>query len=224
MSTPVVLVVAAVTAGLAGWLAIPAGPPRVAPGASARVVTWVTSRRSRPSPVAITTLLDALAAELASGQPTREALLQAAASVSPPPCPRAVVAAGSGGDVARALRMDSARPGGDQLAALAACWEVAEHSGSGLATAVSRLAGGARETERSRAEFVGEVAAVRTSSRLLAALPVLGLAIAHWIGAEPLAWMLSSAIGRACLAGGLLLEAIGMWWLHRIVTTVSRSL
>lgn len=222
---PALLAVASVMAGLTGWLMIsprPGGPwpGRRRPGRVDRLLS--RARGSRPIEVAA--LLDSVAAELAAGQPTRLALVAGAQDLDPAPCPRALAAARIGGDVVAALRADARAPGCADLRALAACWDVAEHSGAGLALAVGRLASGVRAAERGRAELAGEVAAVRASARILAALPLLGLGIAHWIGAQPLTWLVAANPGRVVLLAGVALQAAGLAWLHRIVSVASRSL
>ncbi len=195
----------------------PRGPwSRLAPRVARRM-------RSDPAPP-ILELLTGLVAELAAGQPTDHALRAAAAPLEPNPCPEAVVATQTGGSVPEALRRDASRPGAHRLRAVAACWEVAEHSGAGLASAVQRLAEGVRSSEQANAQLSGEIAAVRTSARLLAGLPFLGLAIGQWIGAHPLTFLTGSWLGRAILAVGLALQGMGMCWLYRMVASVRSDL
>ncbi|HEX6887131.1 MAG TPA: type II secretion system F family protein, partial [Candidatus Nanopelagicales bacterium] len=141
--------------------------------------------RGAPEPH-IGELLSGLAAELAAGQPPGAALEAAARACRTDPCPRARAAARTGGDVAAALRQDAHAPGAEGLAALAACWEVAAHSGAGLEQAVRRLADGMRATREARAQLDAEVAAARASAKLLAALPLFGVALGQWLGADPL--------------------------------------
>jgi tight adherence protein B len=230
-------VLAACLAGLTAWLVSPTtAAPRAGQGRRReraardddgrldRPVRWCRNRlRPDPEP-AVAELLAGLAAELAAGQPPALALAHAAADLHPPPCPRGGRAAAAGGDVVAALRVDAGAPGADALQGLAACWEVAEQSGAGLALAVGRLAEGVRATAEARAQLRAEVAAARASARLLAGLPVFGLVIGHWIGADPLAWLLGTWPGRAALALGLLLEVLGLVWLARMVRGVRAGL
>jgi tight adherence protein B len=83
--------------------------------------------------------------------------------------------------------------------------------------AVARLATSLRSGAEAEAQLAGEVAAVRTSARLLAGLPLLGLLIGQWIGAEPVAWLTGSWVGRAVLLTGVTLQLIGMAWLRHMV-------
>jgi tight adherence protein B len=204
------------------------GPARRTEGSVARPgTTWVDSleRRLRPAaPAPIAELLSALAAELAAGQPTVLALESAALGLEPPPCPHAVAACRTGADVASALRADARAPGCQALRGLAACWEVSERSGAGLTVAVSQLADSLRAGTDAEAQLAGEVAAVRTSARLLAGLPLLGLLIGQWIGANPLAWLTGSWVGRAVLLTGVALQLLGMAWLHHMVAATRDGL
>jgi tight adherence protein B len=199
-------------------------PEDRATGGWAGVRRALTARLRPRRAASVGELLAGLTAELVAGQPTTTALLAAATGLPAVPCPRAVRAARTGGDVAEALRMDARETNAPGLRSLAACWEVAERSGAGLALAVSRLADGLRASEQARDELDSEVAAVRTSARLLAGLPVFGLLVGQWIGAEPLVWLTATWTGRIVLAAGLALQAAGLLWLHRMVSAVREGL
>ncbi len=189
------------------------------PGARQRLL-----RHLRPGPpLPIAELLGALAAELSAGQPTASALIAASSGLTPHPCPQAAAACRSGANVPTALRTDAGAfgargPDSQALRGLAACWEVAEHSGAGLALAVARLGTGRRQAAAAEAQLASELAAVRTSARLLAALPLFGLLIGQWIGAEPVTWLLGSTVGRAVLVAGVALQLAGIAWLRRMVS------
>lgn len=220
---PGLTVAAAVAAATAVWLH---GSPRNISGGTPRS-DWLerVARRVRPGPRPdVAALLEGLAAELAAGQPTRSALTASAADLAVVPCPRAIAAARSGGDVAAALREDAEAPGARDLRALAACWEVAEHAGAGLSAAVDQVARALRESQAARAQLASEVAGARASARVLAVLPLLGLAIGQWIGADPVEWLFGSWSGRGVLAAGAVLQLVGMLWLRRIISTVTESL
>jgi tight adherence protein B len=203
------------------------GPARRAEGPAPPGTGWFDGLvgRLRPAaPAPIPELLSALAAELAAGQPTVLALESAALGLEPPPCPQAIAACRTGADVADALRTDAGAPGCRSLRGLAACWEVSERSGAGLSVAVSRLADSLRAGADAEAQLAGEVAAVRTSARLLAGLPLLGLLIGQWIGAEPVAWLTGSWVGRAVLLTGVALQLLGMAWLRHMVAATRDGL
>src|SRR4051812_48018745 len=145
----------------------------------------------------------AAAAEVARG-PTRSAFASAAA------------AARLGGDVPSALISEQSAVG-STLRGLAACWQVCEQSGSGLAGAIGRLEASARSAEEQRRAVDAELAGPRATAQLLAALPVAGIALAAALGAHPVHVLLHTPAGVGCLLGGLLLDAAGLLWTGRLV-------
>lgn len=162
-----------------------------------------------------------LAAELRSGQPVRSAFVRA---IEPGVAPHAVVAARWGGDVAASLCEDATLTGQPALRAVAACWQVGEGSGAGLAAAIDRLGATLRSAEEVRSELSAHLAAPRATARMLAGLPVIGLLMAMVLGGNPLSWLIASMAGRLCLAGGVGLTLLGLWWTGRIAARVERLL
>jgi tight adherence protein B len=169
---------------------------------------------------------DALAAELAAGRAVRDALLAAVAAGpgARHPCPAAAAACRLGGDVPAALRHDAATSGLRLWASLAACWQVGEGSGAGLAAAVDRLVVGARADEEVRREIAAALAAPRATARVLAFLPVVGLGLGTAVGARPVAWLTGSAVGLLVLAAGVAFAAVGVAWTAALARSVERRL
>ena len=180
---------------------------RAVPGARRR------SRRRRAAALVATA---ALAAELRAGQPLRSALLRAMPEIAP----RAVAAATWGGQIPVALRHDAESQRLPILAGIAACWEVAEGSGAGMARALDRLVEAARSAEEVRVQLEAHLAAPRATARLLTMLPVIGLLLGIALGVDPLAWLLGTPAGRLCLLGGVLLTGAGLAWTGRIAARV----
>ena len=166
--------------------------------------------------------VDALVAELRAGRPPRTALV-AASATSTSLCPRATGAARLGGDVAQALRDDAAESRQSILTQVAACWAVSETSGAGLVAALEQVVAGARADEEVRHEIEAQIAAPRATARLLAVLPLVGIALGTALGASPLTWLTGSAIGLAVLAAGLLGIAGGLIWTSRMVSALERE-
>lgn len=164
---------------------------------------------------AVIELCSALGAELRAGATARDALISASRDV-PDVQHLAGVAAAPHGDVVQALRATAGRDGGAGLRRLAACWQVSERSGSGLAPSVSRLAARLRDEEQTRREVAAQLAGPRATAVLLALLPAFGLAMGNALGADPLAVLVGTPLGRGCLVLGLLLEAAGLLWTARI--------
>jgi tight adherence protein B len=164
---------------------------------------------------AVIELCSALGAELRSGATAREALIADSRDVAAVDH-LAAVAAAPHGDVAEVLRVTAERQGGAGLRRLAACWQVSERSGSGLAPSVSRLAAALRDEEQVRREVAAQLAGPRATAVLLALLPVFGLAMGNALGANPLAVLVGTPLGQGCLMLGLLLEVSGLLWTARI--------
>jgi tight adherence protein B len=127
-------------------------------------------------------------------------------------------AARFGGDVPQALRTAArVREGGDGLAAVAACWQVAVDGGAGLADALDRLAAALRAEADQREDLRAQLAGPRSTAVLLALLPVFGLILGAGLGADPVAVLLHTSAGLCCLMAGLLLEWAGLAWTARII-------
>lgn len=163
--------------------------------------------------------LGALASELEAGQPPTRALLRSTGT--PSAWPHAERAARWGGDVADALDLDA--QGAPVLAQVAACWRVGAR-GSGLADSIRTVATSARAAEDVRVEMEGQLAGPRATARMLSILPLVGIGLGTLMGSDPLAWLLGTLPGRACLLAGLALTAVGMWWTGRIAASVERRL
>jgi tight adherence protein B len=233
----VILLSALLVAGAVAWLMPSAGDRRLPPAlgaegrrglmerlgprmAAARLGMGPASRRVQAAErVRTIQAMSALAAELESGQPPSVALVRARGR--PPVWPRAAATAAQGGDVAAALELDAqAHP---VLRQVAACWRVGVH-GSGLAASISRVAVAARAAEDVRVEMEGQLAGPRATARVLVVLPLVGVAFGFMLGTDPLAWLLGSTPGLICLAGGVGLTVLGLWWTGRIAASVERRL
>ncbi|MDA2808223.1 type II secretion system F family protein [Nocardiopsis suaedae] len=160
------------------------------------------------------------ASELRAGRPPTAALERSAAEAveaGADALAPVAAAARSGADPAEALRRAGAAPGMAGLAHLAACWAVASRSGAGLAEVSERLADSLSQEEERRRELSAQLAGPRTTAVLLALLPAAGLGLSSAMGAGPIAFLFTTPVGLACLAGGVLLDAVGLWWTNGMV-------
>ena len=190
-------------------------------GATRRL--WRDGRRAHAATITRDRVLeccDLLAAELASGRPPGPALAQAS-EVWPALAPVATSHA-LGGDVAGAMHRLSAEPGAEGLRLAAAAWQVSHRTGRGLADALARVADGLRATRATDRVVQGELASARATARLVAALPLLTMAMATGAGADPVTFLIASPLGLGCLAGGLALGFSGLAWIDRLARDVHR--
>ncbi|MEV8376847.1 type II secretion system F family protein [Kribbella sp. NPDC056861] len=182
------------------------------------IATLITTQRARTTRAratarkraAVIEACDVLAAELAAGRPP-SAALEGAATV----CPDLEVASAAaklGGDVPALLDLLAETPGNEGLRALSAAWRVADESGAAFATIIDRLADSLRADETIRRQITTSIAGPRATARLLAILPAFGTALGYAIGANPLAFLTQSPPGWLCLALGLALTTLGLYW------------
>lgn len=163
---------------------------------------------------------EAIASDLAAGQPPVTALGRAAADW-PELAP--VAAAGRmGADVPASLRAIARRPGARQLARVASTWQVAHETGSGLAVAMHAAAEAIRAERRTTRLVATELAAAHATARMLAALPLFVLLLGMGIGGDPWGFLLDSTSGLVVLTVGLALSFAGLSWLGRIADGVLR--
>ena len=107
--------------------------------------------------------------------------------------------------------------------AVAAAWRMSEQTGAPLADVLDRLAVGLRQEAEVEAEVEASLAAPRATARLLAGLPLVGVALGELIGARPVAVLLGTPGGWACGLGGVLLAAAGQLWTRSLVDRVARA-
>ncbi|MEU9867447.1 type II secretion system F family protein [Actinomadura sp. NPDC048021] len=166
-------------------------------------------------------LCDAMAAELAAGRTPDEAFTAAAAVLDPHVSKELL-------DLPRPppdhLDELATQPGAEGLRLLAACWRVGSERGGTLATVLDGLAGALRDEEAQRQDVSVQLAGPRATARLLAALPILGLAMAAALGAHPIPFLCTTLPGLACLITGTALNATGLYWTRRLAKSAESPL
>jgi tight adherence protein B len=221
------VILVAVLAGLASWLVQrPDGRAWLAdrPAREHRLQgrRWRPGRSERRArEAALLGTCELLAADLRAGL-TPEGALARAAEDWTALLPVAAVAE-LGGDVPGALRAAAGQPGLGDLSLVAAVWQVCLRSGGGLAPGLDRVAARLRQARTTRGVVDSELASARSTARLLAVLPVLALLMGSGLGGDPARFLLATPGGWACLATGVLLEALGVWWIDRIAAAVAEG-
>jgi tight adherence protein B len=130
------------------------------------------------------------------------------------------VHAAGGTDVRTALHAAASAPGGEGLADVAAAWHLAEQTGAPLAAILDRIAGSIQSEVELDREVAVEAGPARATARLMAVLPAFGLGLGFLLGVNPVAVLVGSGLGVACLVGGLALACCGVWWIESIVSAL----
>lgn len=155
-----------------------------------------------------------LAAQVRVGRTPAEALIAAAED-----CPLLAQAASTqalGGDVVAVWQAQSRRRGCGGLADLARAWAISTQTGAPMAATLERVADGMASEEAVRTVVAGELAGPRATGKIMAVLPVVGLALGYALGGDPVGFLLGGPLGWGCLVGGALLAAAGVLWVEAL--------
>ncbi|MBF4163251.1 type II secretion system F family protein [Nocardioides acrostichi] len=181
------------------------------------VARHAAARSARVTRERVQETCEALAADLASGRPPAAALDRAA--LDWPPLAPVARAARVGADVPAAWRrLGADLDGAEGLRVVAAAWQVAHRTGSGLAAALEAVAREQRRHLATARVVDAELASARSTGRLVAALPLGALLMGEASGGHPFEFLLGTAAGWCCLGAGLGVGLLGLAWIERLAS------
>jgi tight adherence protein B len=111
----------------------------------------------------------------------------------------------------------------DEWRQLAAVWAVAEASGSPMASCLRAQAEATRQVAQARRDAAVALSGPRATSRLVLALPAVGLLLGLVMGLDTLGVLFGSALGWVCLGGAASLVVAGRRWNHSLVRRATPS-
>jgi tight adherence protein B len=111
----------------------------------------------------------------------------------------------------------------DDWACVAAAWRVATESGAPLAGTLSRLGEVLVAVDDARREVAIALAGPLATSRVVLALPALGLAGGALLGVDTLGVLATTPPGWFCLAAGIALLLVARRWMRRLVARARES-
>lgn len=204
---------------------VPAGIPRSLDPRLRRLLDRaLRNRRDRQVERALPDALDAVARSLRSGSSLRQALDEAAGSMTGPlgeDLERLTGEIADGATLVDALaRWPALRPvPGVRLAA--AALSLGAETGGASAQAVDGVAA----TLRTNLGIAGEVRALSSQARLSALVivlaPIAFAVLAAATDGSTATFLLGTRFGLLCVAAGLGLDGLGWWWMRRILAVVA---
>ncbi|KTF04635.1 hypothetical protein AQZ59_00624 [Trueperella bernardiae] len=90
-------------------------------------------------------------------------------------------------------------------------------TGAPMADVLEACAAGITESGEAKNAREVALAGPRTSARMLAGLPAIGIALGYVMGADPLGFLFTTTLGRLALVTGLSFEVAGLMWTARMV-------
>jgi tight adherence protein B len=126
-----------------------------------------------------------------------------------------------GGDVPGVWRQQARRRGHVGLLDLARAWQVSVETGAPMSSMLDQVASNLSADQSLMGVVNSELAAARTTSKVMAALPLCGIGLGYLLGGDPAHWLLAGPAGWACLLSGVLLACAGVLWLESLARRAS---
>jgi tight adherence protein B len=207
------------------WLGTPVGVAGLAAGLAGPEVILRRRIATRSARIAaqLPEVLDALAAPVRAGASLPQAFAAAAEEIDPPMrdilvrTTRDLDAGVSQDEAIARLAPRCAVPEG---LLISRALRIARHAGTELARVLDELAGTLRERERLAREARAATAQARASAFVVAALPVVFVAIMSAGAGDQARLLFGEPVGWLLLAVGGGLEAAGIFWIRRITASI----
>lgn len=130
---------------------------------------------------------------------------------------------GAGGDTAAILLEQADQPGCRGLGDLARAWQVGTRTGAPMAGLLDQVARALRADQVVQRTVVAELAGPRATGKVMAVLPLVGIALGYLLGGDPVRFLLAGPLGWTCLVIGAALAAGGVLWIDWLARQVGRT-
>lgn len=94
---------------------------------------------------------------------------------------------------------------------------LAQKTGAPVTPIVNRLIKQTKNTIELDQEIAAELASTKATLIVLACLPLVGLALSTLLNGNSLHWLFGTKYGHLCLAVGISLNLVGIYWLKAII-------
>lgn len=94
---------------------------------------------------------------------------------------------------------------------------IARQTGAPLTPTINRLIKQTKNNIELNNEIAAELASTKATLVVLACLPAVGLVLGTLLSGNSLHWLLNNKFGHICLAAGLFLNLLGIYWLKLII-------
>jgi len=96
--------------------------------------------------------------------------------------------------------------------------EVSDRTGAPLGISLDRIIHKLINQRSDKQLIATELASVKATISILAALPVIGIILSSLLGTNAITWYMHSKLGLVCLLSGLVLEGLGLVWIRALVS------
>ncbi|MGE3619259.1 MAG: type II secretion system F family protein [Acidimicrobiia bacterium] len=200
-------------------LAVVAAGLTVAPGPQL-ALTLLDRRDAARRDADLPAALEVAAAALRSGAALPTAVRDAAAAATGPlaaELAEVVATVDSGTPLGEAVEAWRVRAGSPVVDLATAALVLAAEAGGPVARALDAVAGSLRERRETAAEAASLATQAKASAAVLAVAPLAFAGLTAMADPEAASFLVGSAAGAACLAGGTALLGLGAAWMARIV-------